>query len=60
MHPLVQDGDDVDVSVREPAPVDDMALIAEEVAIDAELGRIGREPTPRESIFSTAANKPVI
>jgi hypothetical protein len=39
VHPLVQDGDDADVAVGQPSPVDDMTLVTEEVPVDAELRR---------------------
>ena len=39
VHPLVQDGDDTDVAVRQPPPVDEVVLVAEHVAVDAELRR---------------------
>ena len=38
MHPLVQDRHDADVAVREAAPVNDVALLAEVEALDPELG----------------------
>jgi len=38
MHPLMNDCDNADVTVRQPAPIDEMTFIAEEVAFDAELG----------------------
>ena len=41
IHPLVQDGDDADVAAREPAPVDEMVLVVEEIPIDTELGQDG-------------------
>ena len=39
VHPLVQDRHDADIAVGEPAPIDEMVLVAEDKAIDAELGR---------------------
>ena len=46
MHPLVQDGDDADISVREVAPIDVMVFVAEEISLDAELGRDGARERP--------------
>src|SRR5690606_32273322 len=39
MHALVEDRHDADLAVREPAPIDDMALIAKRESLDAEFGR---------------------
>ncbi|WP_172972086.1 hypothetical protein [Roseibium aquae] len=39
MHPLVEDGGNSDVAVRQSSPVHEMALVAEEVSLDPELGR---------------------
>jgi len=39
VHPLVQDGHDADVPVRQPSPVHEMMRVPEEEAVDAELGR---------------------
>jgi hypothetical protein len=37
MHPLVQDGHDADVAVRQPPPVHEMTLLPEIEAVDGEL-----------------------
>src|SRR3546814_17561185 len=39
MHSLVQDRHDADITVAEPAPIDDVPLIPEEEPADAELRR---------------------
>jgi hypothetical protein len=39
MHALVQDRHDADVAIVEPAPIDEMVLVAEDIAIHAELRR---------------------
>ena len=39
MHPLVQDGDDPDVAVRQAPPVDEIVLVPEVKALDAKLCR---------------------
>src|SRR5690606_10987265 len=41
VHSFVQDSDDPDVAVREPAPIDEVMLVAKETAFDTELGRDG-------------------
>ena len=41
MHALVQDRDDADFLIREPTPIDEVALIVEEVTLDAEFGGDG-------------------
>ncbi|WP_172972176.1 hypothetical protein [Roseibium aquae] len=41
MHPLVEDGGNSDVPVRQSPPVYEMALVAKEVSLDPELGRHG-------------------
>ena len=38
MHTLVQDRHDADFAVREQFPVDEVLLVAAEIAVDAELG----------------------
>jgi hypothetical protein len=43
VHPLMQDCHNADVAVREPAPIDEMPFIAEEVAFNTEFGRKGRD-----------------
>lgn len=49
VHPLVQDGDDADPAIIEPAPVDEMVLVAKEVPVDTELRRDGSRRDPRGS-----------
>ena len=39
MHALVKDRHDADIAIRQPAPIHDMAFIAEAEAIDAEISR---------------------
>src|SRR5574337_1053867 len=39
VHPFVQNRDDADVPVRQPSPINEMPLVAEEIAVDAERGR---------------------
>lgn len=41
VHPLMQDRDDTDVTVREYSPVDEVPFVTEVVAFDAEVGRDG-------------------
>lgn len=41
VHPLMQDGDDTDVTVREHAPVDEVPFVTEVVAVDAEVSGDG-------------------
>ena len=41
VHPLMQDGHNADVAVREPSPIDEMLFMAEAVAFDTEVGRHG-------------------
>jgi hypothetical protein len=39
MHALVQDGHDADVAIREHLPVDEMPVVAADMAVDAEFRR---------------------
>jgi hypothetical protein len=57
----VQDGDDADGAVAEQLPVDDVAFVAAEVTVDAELGRDGPPgKTPRGDGFEPVEQAPDI
>lgn len=38
VHPFVQDRDDADVAVRQAPPIDEVAFVAENIAVDPERG----------------------
>lgn len=46
MHMLVQDRDNADFVIREPAPISKVALVVEEVALNAEFGGDGARGRP--------------
>jgi hypothetical protein len=60
VHALVQDRHDADIAVAEPPPVDEVVLLAEDTALDAEFRRIGREATRCLSIRPKASKRPVM
>ena len=37
----MENGDDTDFAIAQPAPIDEVPLVAEEIALNAELGRDG-------------------
>lgn len=41
VHPLVQDRDDTDIAIGKQAPVDKVALVAEDIALNAKFRRDG-------------------
>jgi hypothetical protein len=52
VHALVQNGDDADVAVGKPPPVNEMVHVPEEVTFHPKLGRHGpRHDAPRLDLF---------
>jgi hypothetical protein len=60
MHPLVEDRDNTDIAIRQVPPIHEMPLVPEEIPFHPNSAGTARECTPRVSICSNAANKPVM